>query len=302
MQASAIPVKFNIPFASAAGGSYIRNIPQASQIGVQNGAASLTDGFPPLTFVPVGSGGVPPFGQDFNGLLKQITQWTQWNNAGAMTTWDTAFATAVGGYPQGAFLLNLAGTGFWLCTVDNNMTNPDAAGAGWIPIVLTPSVAIPLMDGSGSAGSAATYARGDHRHPTDTTRLSTSYLSSDTGKVAAVVAPGFINTGWAPKFTDNQGSIGNGYAFTSSAGKATLTTGAHVAGHVVLAGDAAGSTVPGPVPSSTAPTLAAVSGATAIGNLPAFSDTLGTLVDSGFSPASLGASNDALKFQLKVIF
>ncbi|KAA1174648.1 hypothetical protein FP026_29625, partial [Rhizobium tropici] len=73
MKASDIPVKFPIPFAASAGGGYIRAIPQASQIGITNGAASLTDGFPPLTFLPVGAGGTPPWGQDFNGILNEIT-------------------------------------------------------------------------------------------------------------------------------------------------------------------------------------------------------------------------------------
>lgn len=36
------------------------------------------------------------------------------------------------------------------------------------------STARPLMDGTASAGSSAAYARGDHRHPTDTGRLGTS--------------------------------------------------------------------------------------------------------------------------------
>lgn len=34
----------------------------------------------------------------------------------------------------------------------------------------TPSTSIPAMDGTGSAGTADTYARGDHKHPTDTSR------------------------------------------------------------------------------------------------------------------------------------
>ena len=34
----------------------------------------------------------------------------------------------------------------------------------------TPSTSIPAMDGTGSAGAADTYARGDHTHPTDTSR------------------------------------------------------------------------------------------------------------------------------------
>lgn len=36
------------------------------------------------------------------------------------------------------------------------------------------STASPLMDGTASAGSGTAYARGDHRHPTDTSRLGTN--------------------------------------------------------------------------------------------------------------------------------
>ena len=36
------------------------------------------------------------------------------------------------------------------------------------------------MDGTASAGNEANYARGNHRHPTDTTRAPTSHASSDT--------------------------------------------------------------------------------------------------------------------------
>ena len=83
MQSTGIPGKLVIPFASAAAAPYIRAIPQSSQIGIQNGAASFTDGFPPLCFQPETSGGVPPFGEDFNGILNVITLWTRWQSAGA---------------------------------------------------------------------------------------------------------------------------------------------------------------------------------------------------------------------------
>ena len=42
---------------------------------------------------------------------------------------------------------------------------------GDIPV---PASSIPLMDGTASTGSGAAYARGDHRHPSDTSRLGTS--------------------------------------------------------------------------------------------------------------------------------
>ena len=78
-----VPPKFQIPWGNAAGApSYIRPIPQSSQIGIQNCAASLTDGFPPLTFIAQSAGGCPPFGQDFNGILQQLSKWSRWNGMG----------------------------------------------------------------------------------------------------------------------------------------------------------------------------------------------------------------------------
>ena len=40
--------------------------------------------------------------------------------------------------------------------------------------VPTPSTSTPLMDGTATAGSGTTYARGNHKHPTDTTRVPTN--------------------------------------------------------------------------------------------------------------------------------
>lgn len=133
MLASAIPAKFPIPWGKNAGGPYIRTIPQASQIGIQNGAASLNDGYPPLCFSPVAAGGVPPFGQDFNGINNQITAWLQWVQAGGgVPFWDSTFSAQIGGYPNGAMLQATSGPGnFWISTADNNVTNPDTGGAGW---------------------------------------------------------------------------------------------------------------------------------------------------------------------------
>lgn len=134
MLASQIPAKFPIPWANAASAPYIRTIPTASQIGIQNGAASLTDGFPPDTFVQSSAGGVPPFGQDFNGILNEVTAWIRWATAGGFpTVYDSAFSSSIGGYPQGALLQQVASPqGFWVSSVDNNMSDPDTGGANWI--------------------------------------------------------------------------------------------------------------------------------------------------------------------------
>ena len=50
------------------------------------------------------------------------------------------------------------------------------AFAGDIP---APSTATPAMDGTGSAGSASAYSRGDHVHPTDTSRMAASATGAD---------------------------------------------------------------------------------------------------------------------------
>ena len=129
MQLSQIPTLVPLPFA-ASGNKNV--IPQASQIGITPGAASLVDGFPPLTFTPLAAGGIPPAGADFNGILNLLSANTQWQNAGGMAQYNAAFSTAVGGYPKTALLAKASGSGYWLSLADNNATDPDTGGAGWI--------------------------------------------------------------------------------------------------------------------------------------------------------------------------
>jgi hypothetical protein len=131
MQLVNLPAKFNIPFANGAVAPYIRDVPQ-NPTGTP-GQASLQTGFPPENFSPVASGGVPPFGSDFNGLLNQATDWNRWQAAGvAFPPYDAAFQTAIGGYPHSALVSSLVEDMLiYYSLVDNNLTNPDAGGAGW---------------------------------------------------------------------------------------------------------------------------------------------------------------------------
>lgn len=160
MQQSQSPPKFGIPWANGAGAAYINSIPQNSQIGIKNCAASLTDGFPPLTFTPSGAGGCPPFGQDFNGILKQLSQWNQWQSAGGPVFYDGTFSTNIGGYPNGAKLMSAVTPGtVWMSTADNNTTNPDTSSAanwvqdpGQVPIgTPVPSMSTTIQSGYVSA-------------------------------------------------------------------------------------------------------------------------------------------------------
>lgn len=133
MQASQVPVKMPTPWATGAPGSNIQNpIPIASQIGITAGAASFTDGFPPLCFLPTTGGGVPPWGRDFNGILFMETSWSRWLAAGGPIQWDSTFSAAVSGYPKGAAVQSATTFGKWyICTAENNTSNPDTGGSGW---------------------------------------------------------------------------------------------------------------------------------------------------------------------------
>ncbi|MES2167952.1 MAG: hypothetical protein V4458_13125, partial [Pseudomonadota bacterium] len=132
MLLASAPPKFPKAFGVNASAPYIRQIPVNSQIGIQDGAASLDTGFVPLNGTPTGAGGVPPFEQDMNGIMLQTTQTSQWTQAGGVFPYDAAFSAAIGGYPNGAFIKAAAVGKYWMSVVDNNVTNPDAGGAGWI--------------------------------------------------------------------------------------------------------------------------------------------------------------------------
>lgn len=128
------PVNLQKPFAADGGKN---EIPVASQIGINNGAASYTDGFPPLTRTPIAAGGIPPKGLDMNGVLFEVSSHTVFQNAGGQYRFDAALAAAVGGYPKGAVLQSDDGLSSYVSMVDGNEdnfnTDPEAAGVAWLP-------------------------------------------------------------------------------------------------------------------------------------------------------------------------
>lgn len=136
MQSSDIPAKFPIPFASGAGSSYIRAIPKDHVAPTTTDApASLHDGFPPETFTPLGSGGVPVSGADMNGILNQLSAWQRWLQAGVPAVYDATFSTAIGGYPIRTVLASTTPGKFWQSTAENNATDPDGGSpANWVAV------------------------------------------------------------------------------------------------------------------------------------------------------------------------
>ncbi len=98
-------------------------------------------------------------------------------------------------------------------TVDNEGTLHGAS-------TVSPSSTVPEMDGTAAAGSSTAYARGDHRHPTDTTRASASDLSAHTSDTTAHVTAAERSTWNAKASTDTATQSANG--LMSSADKTKL--------------------------------------------------------------------------------
>lgn len=93
--------------------------------------ASYNSGFPPITMTLKSAGGLPPKGQDMNQILYELSGLARWSSAGAMNTYDSAFATSIGGYPSGAFILGDDLKTVYRCTLNGNLNNPNSTSTGW---------------------------------------------------------------------------------------------------------------------------------------------------------------------------
>jgi len=133
MQKSNAPTKLTVAFASGTGAGPVNTVPLTP--GATPGTASYQTGFTSVNMEPIASGGVPPFGADFNGILKAATTAQIWQQSGYTWTFDSAFASNsnIGGYPAGSVLMMGSGNGLWINKTDNNTASPDATGSsGWL--------------------------------------------------------------------------------------------------------------------------------------------------------------------------
>lgn len=116
---------------SAVDPTYINTIPNTT---VDTQRASFSLGFPPLTMTPIIAGGKPPRGQDVNGILFMLSTWAFYQQAGEVPRYAVGVSTAIGGYSLGTLLRSTDGATLWFNIVDGNTSDPDALGAGWVPI------------------------------------------------------------------------------------------------------------------------------------------------------------------------
>lgn len=123
------PEKITTPWASS---GMKNDIPESSNN--TTGRAGFDQGFPPITMTPAEVGGLPPQGQDFNGIFYEVTNILRYMQAGGQPTFDAALATAIGGYPKGSMVLGSDGLTLWQSKVDSNTTDPNTDPADWVAV------------------------------------------------------------------------------------------------------------------------------------------------------------------------
>ena len=119
-----------IPQAFAANGSK-NNIQNTRQPGQDPEDATWSDGFPNVTMQPVESGGLPPKGMDFNGILNALSATIVHMQKGNLFYFDKAYCDAFGGYQKGAVLLADDGSKVFISVADKNTNNPNQNPQYW---------------------------------------------------------------------------------------------------------------------------------------------------------------------------
>lgn len=134
MGAPSVPPVIPIPWATN-NPSLRTDIPDTT---TDPGQASWDQGFPSDTMQPVVAGGVPPFGQNFNGVEFTLSSHDYYVQAGQTFPFQAAVATAIGGYGVGAILGSATDANtVWFNTAANNSTDPDAtdgSAVGWVSL------------------------------------------------------------------------------------------------------------------------------------------------------------------------
>lgn len=133
--ALAKPTQITVPFSS----NGVKNtIPETA---TGSNLASMQEGFPVITMTDVDQGGMPPQGQDMNGILFDVTTAIRYQQAGGLFPYDATFAQTIDGYPLGALLTAADGSCLYQNTVSGNVSDPDNGGQGWSQILSSASIA-----------------------------------------------------------------------------------------------------------------------------------------------------------------
>ncbi|HCT5325271.1 TPA: hypothetical protein OT022_001686 [Morganella morganii] len=109
-------------------------IPENYETSMESNQATWDQGFGQITMLPVAAGGLPPKGQDFNGIFNQISENIVYLSQGGRFKFSAEYAEAIGGYPKGAILQSDDEKKEYLSLIDNNKVDFNTAAdisASW---------------------------------------------------------------------------------------------------------------------------------------------------------------------------
>lgn len=98
-------------------------IPENYETSMDSNQATWDQGFGQITMLPVTAGGLPPKGQDFNGILNQISESIVYQSQGGRFKFSPEYAESIGGYPKGAILQSDDEKKEYQSLIDNNKVN-----------------------------------------------------------------------------------------------------------------------------------------------------------------------------------
>jgi len=146
------------PFAQEGEKTEIQNV-----TGEFDNSATYRLGFPPLTMQSIRSGGKPPKGTDFNGVLFDITENISFLCKGGRYQYNSGLSTLIGGYPEGSNLLLDDNVTEVVSTVAGNQNNPNTNMTGWI-LKPNKTTAVNVADASGETQQQVNYNGGSKWH------------------------------------------------------------------------------------------------------------------------------------------
>ena len=146
------------PFAQEGEKTEIQNV-----TGEFDNSATYRLGFPPLTMQSIRSGGKPPKGTDFNGVLFDITENISFLCKGGRYQYNAGLSTLIGGYPEGSNLLLDDNVTEVVSTVAGNQNNPNTNMTGWI-LKPNKTTAVNVADASGETQQQVNYNGGSKWH------------------------------------------------------------------------------------------------------------------------------------------
>ncbi|MEY0016034.1 phage tail protein [Providencia rettgeri] len=204
-------------------------IPENYETSMDSNQATWDQGFGQITMLPVAAGGLPPKGQDFNGILNQISESIVYQSKGGRFKFSPEYSESIGGYPKGAILQSDDEKKEYQSIIDNNKVNFNTAtqaqiNAAWK--LFSTDDMLQQIAGKQPAGDYATNtalnnglnAKFDKTSIVQITGSSTTQVMSQDAATKAFMKPGDFGLG-ATKTTelikenDYTNSVGRTFGF-----------------------------------------------------------------------------------------